>query len=114
MGAALCGNPRWLASGLEKIHELARRIPNQQAEMHPAGAHMFIVNPLTGRGVDNWFATHPAIENRIAELMKLEQEWIAEGTLSPSLSDMASNQGGAASGPWTGGRGQDQKRGPWG
>lgn len=114
MGAALCGNPRWLASGLEKIHALARKTPNQQAEMHPAGAHLFIVNPLTGRGVDNWFATHPAMENRLAELAKLEQEWIADGTLSPSQSNSARNQGGAASGPWTAGRGPDQKQGPWG
>jgi heat shock protein HtpX len=115
MGAALCGNPRWLATGLGKIDALARKIPNQQAEMHPAGAHLFIVNPLTGRGVDNWFATHPAMENRLAELAKLEQEWIADGTLPASQSDIAINQGGgAASGPWTAGRGPDQKQGPWG
>jgi heat shock protein HtpX len=114
MGAALCGNPRWLASALEKIHALARRIPNQQAEMNPAGAHMFIVNPLTGRGVDNWFATHPAIENRLAELLKLEQEWIAGGTLLPSDSNMASDDTSAHAGPWSSRRAADPNRGPWG
>ncbi len=114
MGAALCGNPRWLATGLEKINALARKIPNQQAEMHPAGAHMFIVNPLTGRGVDNWFATHPAIENRLAELKKLEQEWIANGSLTPADLNVAFDGTGAASGPWTAGRKPDQNQGPWG
>jgi heat shock protein HtpX len=114
MGAALCGNPRWLASALEKIHNLARKVPNQQAEMHPAGAHLFIVNPLTGQGVDNWFATHPNIENRLSELMKLEQEWIADGTLSPQGPNMAQDDTGAASGPWTANRKPDHNRGPWG
>ena len=76
----------------------------------PAAAHMFIVNPLTGRGVDSWFATHPAIENRLAELQKLEQEWIADGTLKQSGSDVARDNSGASTGPWTGGA----KPGPWG
>lgn len=114
MGAALCGNPRWLASGLEKINALARKIPNEQAEAIPAAAHMFIVNPLTGRGVDSWFATHPAIENRLAELQKLEQEWIADGTLKPSGSDLAFDTDGASTSPWTASASQGQKRGPWG
>jgi len=114
MGAALCGNPRWLASALEKIHALARQIPNQRAEMNPAGAHMFIVNPLTGQGVDNWFATHPAIENRLAELHKLEQEWIADGTLLSTDVNIASDETGARAGPWSSRRAADPKRGPWG
>ena len=113
MGAALCGNPRWLASGLEKIEKLARRIPNENAEAVPAAAHMFIINPLTGRGVDSLFATHPATANRIAELLKLEQEWVAEGALPQTASDLALD-GGAATGPWTQGGSQGQKRGPWG
>jgi heat shock protein HtpX len=29
---------------------------------------MFIVNPLTGRGMDGLFTTHPKTENRIAAL----------------------------------------------
>lgn len=114
MGAALCGNPRWLASGLQKIDALARRTPNMQAEAMPAAAHMFIVNPLSGRGVDNLFTTHPAVENRIAELLKMEQEWIADGTLSRSASDIAAGSPGAATGPWTVDASQGQKRGPWG
>jgi heat shock protein HtpX len=34
-------------------------------------AHLFIVNPLSGRGTDSLFSTHPAVENRIAALEDL-------------------------------------------
>lgn len=70
-GAEICGQPLWLASALAKIAGGAAHIPNETAERSPATAHMFIINPLSGRGADNLFATHPATENRIAELRKL-------------------------------------------
>ena len=79
LGAMICGEPMWLASALGKIHNLARRIPNEEAERIPATAHMFIVNPLTGRGIDNWFSTHPNIENRIAALEVLAREMASSG-----------------------------------
>jgi heat shock protein HtpX len=115
LGAAICGNPLWLASALRKIHALARGIPNETAEAVPASAHLFIVNPLTGRGFDNFFMTHPSIENRIAELERLAQEMAAAGTLAPP----PGMSGGIASGsgPWEGGVRQDRPggaRGPWG
>ena len=68
MGADICGNPHWLASALAKISGMAQQIPNENAEANPAMAHMFIVNPLTGQGMDNLFSTHPNVENRIAAL----------------------------------------------
>lgn len=71
LGAEICGRPDWLASALRKIDGLARGRMNVQAEKDPALAHMFIVNPLNGRGADNLFSTHPATENRIAALMEL-------------------------------------------
>jgi heat shock protein HtpX len=71
MGAELCGNPLWLASALAKIADAAERIPDEAVEAHPAMAHLFIVNPLTGRGTDSLFSTHPAVENRIAALEDL-------------------------------------------
>ena len=43
------------------------------AERSPATAHMFIINPLNGDRADNLFSTHPATENRIAELVKLAE-----------------------------------------
>jgi len=73
-GAAICGNPLWLASALDKIARGAQEIPNEEAEHNPATAHMFIINPLHGQGADNLFSTHPATENRIAALRKMAQE----------------------------------------
>jgi heat shock protein HtpX len=74
LGAIICGNPLWLASALGRIQEIVRRVPNPLAERVPAMAHLFIVNPLTGGGMDNLFRTHPSTENRIAELYKLAVE----------------------------------------
>jgi heat shock protein HtpX len=70
-GAAICGNPLWLASALAKIANAAEMIPDEAVEAHPAMAHLFIVHPLSGRGMDNLFSTHPAVENRIAALEDL-------------------------------------------
>ena len=45
------------------------------AERHPASAPLFIVNPLNARRpMDNLFATHPAVENRIAALEAMAAE----------------------------------------
>ena len=71
-GAEISGNPRALASALQRISGTVERVPNQQAEGNPATAHMFIINPLTGGGVDNLFSTHPSTENRVAALLQME------------------------------------------
>ncbi|KUJ79262.1 zinc metalloprotease HtpX [Ruegeria profundi] len=70
-GAAICGNPDWLASALNRLGVISGRIDNIAAERNPATAHMFIVNPLHMQAIDSLFATHPPIEKRIAELRKL-------------------------------------------
>ena len=71
-GAAISGDPEALASALQKIEAYARGgMVNHQAERNPATSHMFIINPLSGEGADNLFSTHPATQNRVAELMKL-------------------------------------------
>jgi heat shock protein HtpX len=67
-GAAICGNPDWLASALTRLGLLSGRIDNHAAERNPATAHMFIVNPLHVHRVDNLFATHPPIAERVARL----------------------------------------------
>ena len=114
LGAAICGNPLWLASALGKIQEAARRIPNPVAERVPAAAHVFIINPLTGHGVDNWFSTHPNTENRIAALQELAQEWASTGP-DPGLGPIASGPSSTTpSGPWSGnGKSSQSSRGPW-
>ena len=71
MGAAISGNPLWLASALERLESAARGIPNAAAERNPATAHLFIVNPLHGRGMDSLFSTHPSTANRVARLREM-------------------------------------------
>lgn len=71
IGAEISGRPLWLASALERIHEVAHQVPNPDAERNPATAHMFIINPLNGQGMDNLFSTHPAVENRVARLRQM-------------------------------------------
>lgn len=74
LGAMITGQPLWLASALRKIQALARQFPNEAAERSPAMAHLYIINPLAGRGVDSLFSTHPRTENRIAALEQLARE----------------------------------------
>jgi heat shock protein HtpX len=70
-GAAICGQPLWLASALQKIERLAGGVVNQDAERNPASAHLFIVNPLRMGGVDNLFRTHPPTADRVRRLQEL-------------------------------------------
>jgi heat shock protein HtpX len=78
-GAAICGNPEWLASALERLGVLSGRIDNIAAERNPATAHMFIVNPLHMQAVDSLFATHPPIAERIARLRGASRTRAAAG-----------------------------------
>jgi heat shock protein HtpX len=71
VGAMIAGDAAPLADALHKIDDLAHRLVNHRAEAHPAAAHMFIINPLSGKGMDNLFSTHPATENRVRALMEI-------------------------------------------
>src|SRR6476661_7833326 len=82
-GARIVGQPMWLASALVKIANAAHEIPNMEAERNPATAHMFIINPLSGHGVDSLFTTHPSTANRIAALQQLGAE-LGAGGAAPS------------------------------
>jgi len=74
LGAQICRHPEWLASALEKMEAGVHETENEAAERNPAVAHMYIINPLSGRGMDNLFSTHPSTQNRIAALDRLAQE----------------------------------------
>ena len=65
-GARLTHQPEGLAHALEKLAIASERMPMVDAK--PSTAHMFIVNPLTGKSIMNLFSTHPPIEERIARL----------------------------------------------
>jgi heat shock protein HtpX len=68
-GAKVSGKPWALAGALEKLQAASQAIP---MNANPSTAHMFIVNPLTGRAFTNLFSTHPPIEERIARLRSMK------------------------------------------
>lgn len=74
-GAEISGDPKALASALEKIHNYAHQIPNETAEAHPETGQMMIINPLAGRSFDSLFSTHPRTEERIAKLMQMATQY---------------------------------------
>jgi len=89
MGAAICGNPLWLASALERIHAFAHAIPNRAAEANPATSHLYIENPLSGGGLASLFSTHPSTEDRVARLQEMARtygsaDYRAAGPVAPS------------------------------
>lgn len=70
-GAELSGRPLWLASALTHIEQAAQTIGNGTAEANPATAHLFIINPLHGGGLQSLFASHPPTEERVARLQAM-------------------------------------------
>ncbi len=67
-GAEISGDPRALASALDKIHRYAKGIPMATAEAHPETGQMMIMNPLSGGNLAGLFSTHPDTGERIARL----------------------------------------------
>jgi len=102
IGADICGRPDWLASALEKIDAMARRIDYEEAERNPASAHMFIVNPLHARKIDSLFSTHPATANRVAKLRAM-----TPGAASPRAAGRTPARGPSA------GQRPARRAGPW-
>jgi heat shock protein HtpX len=68
-GAQLAGRTWGLSKALEKL-QMAQQVVPMNA--NPATAHMFIVNPLSGRALMNLFSTHPPLEERIARLRAMK------------------------------------------
>lgn len=72
-GAEISGDPRALASALDKIHRYAQGLPLPAAEAHPETAQMMIMNPLSGGGLRGLFSTHPSTEERVRRLLAMAQ-----------------------------------------
>ena len=70
-GAEISGDPRALASALQKIQRFAQGVPMAPAERHPETAQMMIVNPLSGGGLRGLFSTHPSTEERVERLLAM-------------------------------------------
>jgi heat shock protein HtpX len=64
-GSKFAGHPEGLAGALEKLGSYSKQRPMKAS---PQTAHMFIVNPLTGKSLMSLFSTHPPLEERIARL----------------------------------------------
>lgn len=69
--ARIVGTPMGLVSALRKLEGASRRVP---LNANPATAHMFIVNPLSGKSFLTLFSTHPPIEDRIERLLRVSPE----------------------------------------
>lgn len=65
-GARIAGDPRQLASALEKLTMASKGVP---LAANPATSHMFIVKPFAGRSLLQLFSTHPPVEKRIQRLL---------------------------------------------
>jgi heat shock protein HtpX len=88
-GAALTRDPEGLAEALERLEgatkqsgilaRLGRRgygpsqapSPAPAPALNPAFAHLYIVNPLSGRDLGGLFSTHPPIEERVQRLRSM-------------------------------------------
>ena len=75
-GAEISGNPRGLASALQKLDNYSQRIPMQ---VNPAGASLAIVNPLKGQrsSFSGLFSTHPSTEERVARLEDMARSGVS-------------------------------------
>ena len=90
-GAMLTGDPEGLASALEQLDAATKQrrglfdpfgrrrpdpmrgAPAPAPAANPAFAHLFIVNPLSGRQVGGLFSTHPPIAERVSRLRAMRQ-----------------------------------------
>jgi len=71
-GANISRNPIGLARALEKLSLACKRIPLEASSATARStAHMFIVNPLSGKSLMGLFSTHPSTEERIRRLTAL-------------------------------------------
>lgn len=75
-GGRLTGKYNGLASALLKLHRAPVRLNLDQS---PATAHLFIANPLSGKGIASIFSTHPPVEKRVERLQKLAEQSLYQG-----------------------------------
>ncbi|HEY4027220.1 MAG TPA: zinc metalloprotease HtpX [Candidatus Dormibacteraeota bacterium] len=68
-GAEVSHDPLALASALRKLQRASEIVPSETAQ--PAFAHLYLVNPLSGRSFATLFSTHPPLDERIRRLERM-------------------------------------------
>ena len=68
--ARMLGTGEPLAQALETLERGREAIPMQ---VNPATETLYIVNPLSGKGMTALFSTHPPLEERIARLREYDR-----------------------------------------
>jgi heat shock protein HtpX len=68
-GAEVSHDPLALASALRKLERASQAVPSPIAQ--PAFAHLYLVNPLSGRSFSSLFSTHPPLDERIRRLEQM-------------------------------------------
>jgi len=69
-GAKMIQNSLPLASALTKLHSVSKIKPMRRGS--ETTAHMFIVNPFSGRYLLNLFSSHPPIHDRVGKLRAMK------------------------------------------
>ena len=70
-GAQKTGDPEPLAEALEQLEAVNHANPGHLGG--PATAHLFIVNPLSGRALMSLLSTHPPMEERVRRLREMRR-----------------------------------------
>jgi heat shock protein HtpX len=68
IGAQISGNPESLASALLRLEQGAKDTP---MDVNQATECLYIVKPLSGKGLAGLFSTHPPIEERVGRLRQM-------------------------------------------
>jgi heat shock protein HtpX len=76
--AQMTGNPRALASALQKLQAGAQRV---QMNANPSFEPLLIINSLSGQFMGSLFSTHPPTQVRIEKLLQIEQEFGRRSTI---------------------------------
>ncbi|HEY9767778.1 MAG TPA: zinc metalloprotease HtpX [Coleofasciculaceae cyanobacterium] len=69
--AEITGNPLALASALQKLESIGKKIPMNG---NPAFEPVLIINPFSGSGLQSLFRTHPPTEERVRQLQEIARQ----------------------------------------
>lgn len=70
-GALTTRYPEGLASALEKLQQVGSGLKRQNSST----AHLFFANPLKGKALSTLLSTHPPLQDRVARLRKMSNQF---------------------------------------